>query len=505
MFYKIFSGKFLLVFFLTVALFTFASAQQSNDESNSDNEANQNQAIETFNRGQGAHEKGDLAVAVKFYEEALKLFPDFPEAEYQRGAALVSLSNLAEAEKAFRRAIELRGDWSLAWARLGDLLVRKHGDFFGKIPNSKETLAAYDEASKVLRKAIELDANNFPAFVALTELILRSSTPPANQLSDLLLQIKYITEGKSNVPTSVWTARAALERRLGNKKASRESIERALKIEPNNVPARLERARLLAFDGDLNAAIADASLAEKSASKETIFEARLLLAQLLTENGDVANALKVINSLTATEKSSPHVFSLSNFIAANSAEGEARITALEKLLDKNQKNVAVLGRLCNYSRTVDPLRALKYCGLASELEPYHAGHAIGFGAALIQVKQFERAVELFRKILELAPSNHTARANYALALYKLNRYGEAIAEFNILIEANPSNAVAYYFLATAHDALEEYVNALAAYQKFLQLADARQNQLEIDKVKLRLPVVARQVEKGAGKKKSPKM
>jgi len=63
--------------------------------------------------------------------------------------------------------------------------------------------------------------------------------------------------------------------------------------------------------------------------------------------------------------------------------------------------------------------------------------------------------------------------------------------------------VAHYFIATAHDYLGEYPEALASYEKFLTVADAKTNQLEIDKVKLRLPMLRRQIQLGEGAKKKP--
>jgi tetratricopeptide (TPR) repeat protein len=48
-------------------------------------------AVAIFNRAQDVHEKGDLAGAIKLYEQALKILPEFPEAEYQRGTAEIAL------------------------------------------------------------------------------------------------------------------------------------------------------------------------------------------------------------------------------------------------------------------------------------------------------------------------------------------------------------------------------------------------------------------------------
>src|SRR6185503_825317 len=84
--------------------------------------------IKLFERGQNAHSRNDLNAAVTLYEAALKLRPEFPEAEYQRGVALAALHRDGEAEKAFARAIELRRDWMLPYSALGSLLARLSRD-----------------------------------------------------------------------------------------------------------------------------------------------------------------------------------------------------------------------------------------------------------------------------------------------------------------------------------------------------------------------------------------
>ena len=64
--------------------------------------------------------------------------------------------------------------------------------------------------------------------------------------------------------------------------------------------------------------------------------------------------------------------------------------------------------------------------------------------------------------------------------------------------AKPEIIVAHYFIATSHDYLGEYPEALASYEKFLTVADTKTNQLEIEKVKLRLPTLKRQIQLGEG-------
>ncbi|MDQ4123167.1 MAG: tetratricopeptide repeat protein [Acidobacteriota bacterium] len=485
--------------FAVATVFSVVSVRSQTDEA-SDNA--QHQAITLFEQGQNAHEKGDLNNALKLYEQALKLFPEFPEAEYQRGAALVSLGNPAEAEKAFRRAVELRGDWSLAWAKLGDVLVDKHSVASSSAPESEETKQIYGEAVRVLQKAIELDSNNFPAMVALAELRLRYSTS-SNTLNELLAQIRTATDGKANVPAAVWAARGALERRLKDGGSAKNSLQRALTIDPQNATALLERAQLFAAQGDTEAAIIDLQAVVRLSLPKDRWRAQMLLAGLLAETGKTEEARKILETIDEAAKNQPEVVRLKNALLVVGAEGAEGIELLERTLKTDPKNVLVLSRLCSLNRTVNPQKALDYCRRAQEIEPTEIKHAVGFGAALVQARQFPQAVDLFRKLLAIEPKNFTARQNLALALYELKRYNESIEEFERLIEAKPDAPVIYFYLATANDFAGNYVAALAAYQKFLELAKPETNQLEIDKVKLRLPAVADQVKRGAGKKKKP--
>src|SRR6266446_1701974 len=77
--------------------------------------------VKLFERGQNAHAKGDIVRALALYEGAIKLRPEFPEAEYQRGVALLALDRSAEAERAFARAIALKKDWALPQSAMGSL------------------------------------------------------------------------------------------------------------------------------------------------------------------------------------------------------------------------------------------------------------------------------------------------------------------------------------------------------------------------------------------------
>ena len=447
--------------FVVLLLFNFCFAQEVDGKSEKD-------PVKIFNQAQDAHEKGDFQTALKLYEEAVKIFPEFPEAEYQRGNILISLNKPDEAERAFRRAIELREDWSLPMTSLGVLLIEKNN---------------FADAEKFLTKAVELDDLNFLAYSALANLRLKTKSN-SDVLKKLLGKIIFLTS-KANANASVWAYRAALENALGDKYAAKTSLKRALSIDAVNKTALLEQAEIALSENDFSTASQIAQTLVKISPDSS--PVRFLQARILAANGKREEAVKILDSI---KNPTDEITSLRNKISANETES---VADLEKLLEKDAKNAAVLGRLCTLLRVDKPERALEYCRRAYEAEPNNLNHAVGFSAALVQAKKYENAAGVLKKIVEVMPDNFTAHANLATALFQLKRYEEAIKEYQWLLQKQPDLAIAYYFLAISYDSLGNYLEAMANYQHFLKTADTSKNQLEIEKVNLRLPSLQKQI------------
>lgn len=454
--------QLLTCFFVIGLVLSFASYSFAQSE------LEEEDPVMLFNQGQDAHEKGDLKAALKFYDEAIKLAPEFPEAEYQRGNVLNSLGKSAEAEKAFRRALELRENWNLPLTALGVILVDTNN---------------FAEAEKVLTKAIESDAQNFPAFSALTDLRIRSKADP-KVLKELLTKLQTLTS-TTKPPASIWIARADLENALNDKVATKTSLSRAILIEPLNKSALMRRADIAIAEADSATATEIAANLVKIVPDSA--ELKILRAKILTIEGKSPEALKILDSIANPPS---EAMTLREQIIARSS---VNVADLEKHLEKNPKDVISLGRLCVLLRKENPAKALEYCRRASAADPENINHAIGFGAALVQFKKFEEAVSLFRKVIQIAPDNYAAHTNLATALFELKRFEEAKTEYFWVAKNRPELAITYFFIAISHDNLGQYIDALANYQKFLKLADPTQNQLEIEKVELRLPNLERQI------------
>jgi tetratricopeptide (TPR) repeat protein len=474
------TGFFIRAFALTlffVLSASFVYAQTEDDETE-----DKDNPVKLFEEAQDAHEKGDLLKAIKLYDEAIKLAPEFPEAEFQRANALLSLNRFEEAEKGFRRAIEFRSDWSLPQSALGSLLVR---------------LNRFEEAEKVLDQALKLDANSFPALVAMTEVRLRQKASKELLLA-LMGQLRRATTGPK-APASVWAARGAVERALGDKTNAKLSLDRALSVDPRNFNALIERAELYEESGDYERALSDAQTLKTVDSKASI--ASLIVARVYAKMGKNEEAMRVLDSLDEKTKQSSEAQRLRASLVKCDNTPEAR-AALEKFLEKESTNASLLACLGGAYRTVNPARSLELYRRAAELEPKNIGYATGYAAALVQMRKFNDAIIILRRIIKYAPDDYAAHANLATALYEEKLYPEALVEFGWLAAAKPDIPITYFFIATAHDYMQEYKDALAAYEKFLSLADQEQNKLEIEKVNLRLTTLRKQVGRGEGKKRA---
>jgi len=452
---------FLLLLLVNILLVLFPRSTLGQEQAPDD-------AVAVFNQAQDLHEKGDLTGAVKLYARALEIEPQFPEAEYQSAVAELGLGKTTDAEKAFRRALALREDWTLPMTALGSLLVQEGQN---------------DEAEKLLSRVIELEPQNSGALSALVEFRLKTKAA-APVLQDLLTKISALS-AKANPTASLWSAKAALELELGKRNAARASLASALNVDPKHKPALYQAADMALAESDVERARDIVkTLEELAPNSESL---TILKAKLLAAEGKVDEALKLLETVAP---SSSDAASLRKQL---SLAGPATATDLEKQLSADPANAAILGRLCTVYRRDDPQKALAYCRRASETEPGNVNHAIGFAAALIQAKQYDTAVGILRQIIQLAPENWTAHANLATALFQQKRYKEAKPEFVWLTMKQSKLPAPYLFLGITFDQLGEYMDALANYQLFMKLADPTENRLDMEKVKLRLPELQRQV------------
>jgi len=450
------------VFGLLLILFLPAATNAQSEDSTAD-------PVAIFSAAQDLHEKNDLDGAIRLYEKALAILAEFPEAQYQRAVALLAKARVAEAEAGFRRALELRPDWTLPATALGSMLLERD---------------QVEEGEKLLTKVIATEPNNQTALVAMVDLRLRTGAEKL-VLSELLAKVSALTT-KSKATAAIWSARSALESALDKPKDAKISVQNALAVDVGHRGALLQLTEISLNEGDISRAI---DLINRHGSRFEPDSLSFLKARVAAAEGQMADALAFIG---AVKRPGAVVTAFRNRIAASR---ETNVVELEKRLIDNPKDVAALGRLCVLLRKDNPAKSLQYCRLASESEPGNISHAVGYGAALVQARQFDAAVTLLYKLAQISPENATVRANLATALFQSKRLPEARSEFEWLTANQPKTAGAYLFLGIIHDQLGAYLDAMANYQKYIQLADPSESKVDIEKVNLRLPQLQKLIKK----------
>ena len=84
-------------------------------------------------------------------------------------------------------------------------------------------------------------------------------------------------------------------------------------------------------------------------------------------------------------------------------------------------------------------------------------------------KNYEEALVLFSKAIEMYPYFAEPYCLRARTHYKMENYEEAISDYTECIDYDPNNADAYYWRGKAYYYLEDYSNAISSYNKAIEL------------------------------------
>ena len=113
----------------------------------------------------------------------------------------------------------------------------------------------------------------------------------------------------------------------------------------------------------------------------------------------------------------------------------------------------------------DHEKAIERWKKSIELNPKYFFAFNNIGKVLLSLKKFDEALENFNKTIEIKPDFFEAYNNKGNALVRLSRFEEAIKNYNKAIEIKPYNLLSYIFKGHALSELDELGYALDSYQK----------------------------------------
>ncbi len=474
-------------------------SRKSKSQSQSEQEtlgAAQQRAIAAFEDGQRAHGEGELQDAIEKYSEALEIVPKFPEALYQRGMAHLALKQLDQARADLSTLAELEAE-VLALAdgakdsRPQSFFARAHstlGDIFAQRGDQAQAEENY-------RRAIELDPNDPRAATSLATLLIQQK---AYQQAATLLRS---AAGQGGASAQVYSLLGYAYEESKQPDLALEAYDKAIDMEPRDTMARLRRSHLRAARQDYPGAIEDMTVVyEQDGSGVNALE----LGALYERAGTPAAAIGVYeralkNSHPSTETKSLRLKLIDLLLSVDRRDDA--LAQAQQFVEANPNDTDALARLGNLLLPTDSARAAQVYLRAVKLDPDNVDYRVALSASLLKTKQYQDALSISLDAVQRAPENYYVHSNLAAAYFQLQQFAQAAEQFKWIIGHRPETAVAYYFLGICYDKMMEYELALPAYERFLEIADAGEHQMEIDNVRFRLPGVRRMIEKGRGQRK----
>jgi tetratricopeptide (TPR) repeat protein len=458
-------------------------------------------AAELFEAGQNAHQKGELEKAVGLYGEALEHDPSLWQAEFQRGAAYFSLNRLAEAKASMVETLRQLSEFADA-PEAREPLARTHILQGEILLAGLAGLAGNDtiEAEKSFRRALELNPQAARARIGLAEIMLGGG-----KYAEAVVETKAAIEAGADSASVYMTLGEALTL-SGKFDEALASLNEAVKREPKNAIAFRRRAEIYLARNDPKSAIDDL---RACAEIEPDVQNRLRLAGALAAAKRYDEALPLYQRILQDEPANNEARTALAAVMIESGKGAEAVAQLESLVKVEPNRADLRAQLAELYLQAQPEKALEQYQAAAKIEPSQPAHPIGVAASLVKLGRFQEAASAARQALEQNPKEDVAifaRTNLATALFKLDDFQNALGEYIRIFDYQRKRGdrkrttLTLYFLGICFDKLGVYEQALKAYEQFMALASA-ENQLEIDKVKLRLPSLRNQIKQGKGVRK----
>jgi len=151
--------------------------------------------------------------SLKAFEKATQEYPDYYEAYAQMGVAYVKLADTVNAEKAFRKSIEVSHErYPDAYVGLAELFLNAH---------------RFTDAESLARKAVEIDSNSWQANSQLARALIELQRPSEAEKS-ALAAVKLKPDD-----ATLYLVLANVHIQLQNDRALLDDLNHYLKLAPN--------------------------------------------------------------------------------------------------------------------------------------------------------------------------------------------------------------------------------------------------------------------------------
>lgn len=383
----------------------------------------------------------------------LELSPDWPEAHFLKGCVLATSGHPEEEAAAYRRAIELRGDYREAWQNLGAVL-REQGKFL--------------DAAPVFRSLAGLKADDpQPAVDEAVCLWMGSRHDEA---------IGKIQEVLSNRPGyfPALTTASLFFVHSGETSRALETMEKAASLYPKSPETLYCKGLVLQVTGDLEGALRafEGCLAAAELKREVIEHHR---CDILIKLGRREEALTTLEKLVDGEPGDHFARALLARVLKDLGRIEQ---AKEVAAEASRRPGDDVPALWAISELLMELGDRGTCEtLLTRIlkkDPDNADAAHALGVVLSRARRYDEALVQFEKAFKLRPAFSQASYNLAMIHYTRKNYELARKVLELAIKTDPGNVRPRHLLGKTHRKMGNFKEALAVWEEALPLrADSK--------------------------------
>lgn len=439
-------------------------------------QAHSPQAGQLFAQGLQFHGEGDLAQAMRAYEQVLKLAPDHIDALYHVGIVGFQTGNFEMAAGFFRSVLALAPDDAAAHSNLGNALKEQQ---------------LLEEALDSYARALALNAADADTWFNRGAVLLAVGQP-----EDALHSFEQALT-LNDADDQAWQQRAAVLRQLGQHVPALESAEQALALNPQNIEAHNQRGAILHALGRLDDAAQ--SLRQALALLPEYADAHHNLGLLLAAAGQLDDALHCHDQAIALQPQWHEAHAsraavlrqLSRRDDAQRADATANKLRREQLADcrrlgeellaqgrapaaarhfaaalRLDDSDAVLWQL--HARALNAAaqrdEALVSIGRALALKHDSAEFHLARGVILRGAARYEEALQSYQQVVQLAPRNTAGYTNLGSVQDQLGLADLAMANYERAIALDPGNALARWNRALVHLRRGDYQQGWRDYE-----------------------------------------
>lgn len=205
-------------------------------------------------------------------EEAYRILAEFADADslLARGKAAFATGRLPDSESCFRKCLNVRPQWPVAWVNLGITLRQT---------SATEAEAAFD-------RALRIDPNYLPALENLARLWMSS----ARAADAIRLFERAIKIGPNDA--SLWLAKGQAEQLSQQFDAALASYQKVAELAPGQPAGPLNQAQILGERGDYAEAIKSLHLVKQALPAENLaaWRSALLMPAIADSNDQIDEA-----------------------------------------------------------------------------------------------------------------------------------------------------------------------------------------------------------------------